>query len=59
MELAEWRKGRLVGTVEEVGEQVRRWESLGVSSLILSAGAMPFALASPDDVELLAMACRV
>lgn len=58
-ELSEWRKGRLVGTVDQVGEQVREWESLGVSNLVLSAGAMPFALAAGDDVELLATACRL
>ena len=57
VELAEWRHGRLVGTVDQVAEQVRRWESLGVSSLVLTAGAVPFALASGDDVELLAEAC--
>ncbi len=58
-ELAEWRKGRLVGTVDEVREHVRRWEELGVSSLVLNAGAVPFALAAGDDVELLAEACRL
>jgi probable F420-dependent oxidoreductase len=58
-ELSEWRKGRLVGTVDQVGEQVREWESLGVSNLVLSAGAMPFALVAGDDVELLAAACRL
>jgi len=57
--LSEWRKGRLVGTVEQVAEQVREWESLGVSSLVLTVGAVPFALASGDDAELLAHACRV
>lgn len=57
--LAEWRKGRLVGTVEQVAEQVRRWESLGVSNLVLTAGAVPFALASGEDVALLAHACRL
>lgn len=57
--LAEWRVGRLVGTVEQVGEQVREWAALGVSSLVLNAGAVPFALASGDDVDLLALACRV
>ena len=57
--LADWRKGRLVGTVEQVGEQVAQWAGLGVSSLILNAGAVPFALAAGDDVELLAGACRV
>jgi probable F420-dependent oxidoreductase len=59
VELSEWRKGRLVGTVEQVGEQVRTWESLGVSSLVLTAGAMPFALADADDVALLADACNL
>jgi probable F420-dependent oxidoreductase len=58
-DLSEWRNGRLVGTVEQVGEQVRRWESLGVSSLVLNAGAVPFALAAADDVDLLAEACRL
>jgi probable F420-dependent oxidoreductase len=59
VELAEWRTGRLVGTVDQVAEQVHRWESVGVTSLVLSAGAMPFALASGEDVELLAHACRL
>ena len=58
-DLSEWRKGRLVGTVEQVAEQVREWESLGVSSLVVNAGAVPFALAAGDDVELLATACRL
>jgi alkanesulfonate monooxygenase SsuD/methylene tetrahydromethanopterin reductase-like flavin-dependent oxidoreductase (luciferase family) len=57
MSLDEWRQGRLVGTVEQVREQVGRWESLGVSSLVLSAAALPFAVAAADDVELLAQAC--
>jgi probable F420-dependent oxidoreductase len=57
--LEEWRTGRLVGTVEQVAEQVRTWESLGVSSLVLTAGAVPFALAAGDDVELLVDACRL
>ncbi|HEX3621386.1 MAG TPA: TIGR03619 family F420-dependent LLM class oxidoreductase [Acidimicrobiales bacterium] len=59
VDLDTWRQGRLVGTVEQVGEQVRRWADLGVSSLVLNAGAVPFALASADDVSLLAEACRV
>jgi len=57
--LEEWRIGRLVGTVEQVREQVGAWEALGVSSLVLTAGAVPFALASGGDVELLADACRL
>jgi len=59
VELSQWRQGRLVGTVDQVADQVRRWEELGVSSLVLNAGAVPFALAAEDDVSLLAAACRV
>lgn len=59
VELADWRKGRLVGTVAEIVDQVGAWGELGVSSLILTAGAVPFALGCGDDVDLLATACRV
>ncbi len=59
VDLAEWRRGRLVGTVEQIEEQVEGWRSLGVSSLVLTAGALPFALAAGDDVELLAHACTL
>ena len=54
-----WRKGRLVGTVEQVREQLYRWESLGVSTLIVGAGALPFAVAGGDDLEMLAVACNL
>ena len=57
--LADWRRGRLVGTVDQVAEQVTAWRDLGVTSLILNVGSVPFALASGDDVDLLAAACRV
>ncbi|MGH8985318.1 MAG: LLM class flavin-dependent oxidoreductase [Acidimicrobiia bacterium] len=55
--LEEWRLGRLVGTVEEVREQARVWgDDLGVETLILGAGPLPFSVSAPDDVELLAHA---
>ena len=57
--LAEWRQGRLVGTVEEVREQLDRWGALGVSTLVVGAGALPFGVAGPDDVEMLAAACSL
>jgi probable F420-dependent oxidoreductase len=57
--LAEWRQGRLVGTVEEVREQLQQWEALGISTLIVGAGALPFVVASPDDGEMLAAACSL
>jgi len=54
--LAEWRVGRLVGTVEQVREQAATWAGLGVETLILGVGAAPFHLGAADDVELLAHA---
>ena len=54
--LEEWRQGRLVGTVEQVREQLAVWGGLGVETVILGAGAVPFHVGHPDDVELLALA---
>lgn len=56
MTLERWRESRLVGTVQEVGDQAEAWSELGVETLILGVGAVPFHLASGDDVELLAAA---
>jgi alkanesulfonate monooxygenase SsuD/methylene tetrahydromethanopterin reductase-like flavin-dependent oxidoreductase (luciferase family) len=57
--LAQWREGRLVGTVEDVQEQVQQWAGLGVSAIVVGAGGLPFTVASPDDVEMLAAACSL
>jgi alkanesulfonate monooxygenase SsuD/methylene tetrahydromethanopterin reductase-like flavin-dependent oxidoreductase (luciferase family) len=57
VELGDFRKGRLVGTVDEVREQIAEWEELGVETLILGVGAVPFQLSTPDDVELLLEVC--
>jgi len=54
--LDEWRHGRLVGTVDEVREQAARWAELGVETLILGVGALPFQVGSQADVDLLAQA---
>lgn len=54
--LEEWRKGRLVGTVEEVRAQCARWGDLGVETLILGAGPVPFSVMAADDIELLSAA---
>jgi alkanesulfonate monooxygenase SsuD/methylene tetrahydromethanopterin reductase-like flavin-dependent oxidoreductase (luciferase family) len=54
--LEQWRRGRLVGTVEEVRAQTEEWEALGVETLILGVGALPFHVGHPDDVEMLARA---
>jgi len=54
--LEEWRVGRLVGTVDEVQEQAAGWEALGVETLILGVGALPFQVGTIEDVEALAEA---
>jgi alkanesulfonate monooxygenase SsuD/methylene tetrahydromethanopterin reductase-like flavin-dependent oxidoreductase (luciferase family) len=54
--LDQWRQGRLVGTVEQVQEQIAKWGDLGVETLILGVGAVPFHLGDRDDLVLLAHA---
>ena len=56
VDLAGFRAGHLVGTVDEVREQVSKWEELGVDTLIAGIGAVPFHVASSDDVEMLGRA---
>jgi alkanesulfonate monooxygenase SsuD/methylene tetrahydromethanopterin reductase-like flavin-dependent oxidoreductase (luciferase family) len=51
--LRQWRTGRLVGTVEQVAEQVAGWAELGVAELIVSAGPLPFSVSGLDDLEVL------
>jgi alkanesulfonate monooxygenase SsuD/methylene tetrahydromethanopterin reductase-like flavin-dependent oxidoreductase (luciferase family) len=53
VDLAAFRKGRLVGTVEQVREQAAEWETLGVDTLIAGVGTVPFHVTSRDDVEML------
>jgi alkanesulfonate monooxygenase SsuD/methylene tetrahydromethanopterin reductase-like flavin-dependent oxidoreductase (luciferase family) len=57
VELDDFRKGRLVGTLDEVRAQVSAWEELGVETLIVGVGAVPFQVSTPDDVELLVEVC--
>ena len=52
MDLAQFRAGRLVGTVEQVREQVAAWEDVGIDTLVLGVGAVPFQVTGPDDVAM-------
>lgn len=54
--LDEWRAGRLVGTVDELRAQRDEWDALGVETLIVGAGPLPFSVTTLDDMELLAEA---
>lgn len=56
--LEQWREGRLVGTVEQVREQVAGWSALGVETLIVGLGAVPFAVTALDDLQMVAHAVR-
>jgi alkanesulfonate monooxygenase SsuD/methylene tetrahydromethanopterin reductase-like flavin-dependent oxidoreductase (luciferase family) len=56
--LEQWREGRLVGTVDELREQADAWAGLGVETLIVGLGAVPFAVTALDDLELVAHALR-
>jgi probable F420-dependent oxidoreductase len=57
--LDDWRRDRLVGTVQQVQERLSEWAALGIDTLVVSAGALPFAVVSPDDVELFAETCSL
>ncbi len=57
--LDEWRRGRLVGTVDEVGRQLEEWAALGVDTVVLGVGAAPFSATGLDDMAMLASACNV
>ncbi|MGH9178608.1 MAG: TIGR03619 family F420-dependent LLM class oxidoreductase [Acidimicrobiales bacterium] len=54
--LDEYRHGRLVGTVEQVREQLGMWAELGVTTVIVSLGALPFTVTGVDDIEMVASA---
>ncbi len=55
--LDQWREGRLVGTPEQIREQLAGWAGLGVETVILGVGSVPFHVGDPDDVALLAEVC--
>jgi len=57
MDLDRWREGRLVGTPEQIREQLAGWGELGVETVILGVGAVPFQIGHLDDVEALAEVC--
>jgi probable F420-dependent oxidoreductase len=49
----EFRRDHVVGTVDEVTDRLGRLADLGVREVIVTAGALPFQVADPEDVELL------
>jgi len=57
--LADWRKGHLVGTVEEVAEQLAGWKAAGVTSIVANLGTVPFGVGQMVGVDALATACTL
>ena len=49
----EFRKARVAGTVDEVGERLKSLGDLGVEEVIVTIGALPFQLSDEEDVELI------
>lgn len=48
-----FRRDHVTGTVAEVTDRLGRLTELGVRDVIVTAGALPFQVADPEDVELL------
>lgn len=48
-----FREDHVTGTVDEVTDRLGRLSDLGVSDVVVTAGALPFQVADPEDVELL------
>ncbi|HYO61940.1 MAG TPA: LLM class flavin-dependent oxidoreductase, partial [Actinomycetota bacterium] len=48
-----FRRDHVTGTVGEVTDRLGRLSDLGVEEVIVTAGALPFQVADPEDVELL------
>jgi alkanesulfonate monooxygenase SsuD/methylene tetrahydromethanopterin reductase-like flavin-dependent oxidoreductase (luciferase family) len=53
VELAEWAAARLVGTPEQVLEQLRAWEERGVEQVVCSLASVPFAIFEDEQLDLL------
>lgn len=58
MSLEDYRRGRLVGTVDQVGDQLAEWGAAGVTTLVVSLGALPFTVTGIDALEVLALASQ-
>lgn len=56
LDLETYREGRLVGTAEQVAETLAALSALGVSTVIVNLGAVPFAVTSVAALELIAAA---
>jgi alkanesulfonate monooxygenase SsuD/methylene tetrahydromethanopterin reductase-like flavin-dependent oxidoreductase (luciferase family) len=54
VELRDWAASRLVGTSDQVLEQLRGWEARGVEQLICNFAAVPFSVFEDEQLDLAA-----
>ena len=54
VELAEWAASRLVGTPDQIVEQLRGWQDRGVEQVVCSLSNVPFAVFEDEQLDLLA-----
>jgi alkanesulfonate monooxygenase SsuD/methylene tetrahydromethanopterin reductase-like flavin-dependent oxidoreductase (luciferase family) len=52
VELRDWAASRLVGTADEVLEQLRGWQARGVEQVMCSFAAVPFSVFEDEQLEL-------
>jgi alkanesulfonate monooxygenase SsuD/methylene tetrahydromethanopterin reductase-like flavin-dependent oxidoreductase (luciferase family) len=52
VELADWAASRLVGTPEQVLEQLRGWQARGVEQVVCSFAGLPFSVFEDEQLEL-------
>jgi alkanesulfonate monooxygenase SsuD/methylene tetrahydromethanopterin reductase-like flavin-dependent oxidoreductase (luciferase family) len=56
VDVAEWGRDKLVGTVDQVVERLGRFAELGVEEMIVSLGSLPFAVYDESQLDVLAEA---
>jgi alkanesulfonate monooxygenase SsuD/methylene tetrahydromethanopterin reductase-like flavin-dependent oxidoreductase (luciferase family) len=54
VELRDWAASRLVGTADEVLEQLRGWQARGVEQVMCSFAAVPFSVFEDEQLDLAA-----
>jgi len=54
VELADWAASRLVGTPDQVLEQLRGWQTQGVEQVVCSFAGVPFSVFEDEQLDLAA-----
>jgi alkanesulfonate monooxygenase SsuD/methylene tetrahydromethanopterin reductase-like flavin-dependent oxidoreductase (luciferase family) len=54
VELGDWAASRLVGTPDQLVEQLRGWQARGVEQLVCGFAGIPFSVYDDEQLELVA-----